>query len=139
MQSAHGNALICFTSGTTGKPKAVTITHEALHSQSLGKLAVCGYKFNDIFLHTAPMFHIGGISSGMAMLMAGARHVFLPKFSAQDTVSLALQHCATALIAVPTMIVDLGKLNKELVSVQTVLVGGGGMNSVQMVGHILDY
>lgn len=84
------------------------------------------------------MFHIGGISSGMAMLMAGARHVFLPKFSAKSTAGLAIQHHATALIAVPTMIVDLGKISKELLSVQTVLIGGGGMNSTQMVGYTPD-
>lgn len=36
-------AIICFTSGTTGRPKGVTISHSALVVQSLAKIAIVGY------------------------------------------------------------------------------------------------
>lgn len=52
-------ALICFTSGTTAAAKGVRITHTALHLQSLVKVAVVGYSSRDVYLHVAPLFHIG--------------------------------------------------------------------------------
>jgi acyl-activating enzyme 14 len=36
------------TLGTTGKPKGVTITHEALIIQSLAKIAIVGYSEDDV-------------------------------------------------------------------------------------------
>lgn len=36
-------AIICFTSGTTGRPKGVTLSHSALVVQSLAKIAIVGY------------------------------------------------------------------------------------------------
>ncbi|GMH38364.1 hypothetical protein BSKO_06248 [Bryopsis sp. KO-2023] len=120
-------AFVCFTSGSTGRPKAVVLSHTALHSQSLAKLAVVSYSYSDVYLHTAPLFHIGGISSGMAMLMAGAKHIFMPKFSGTQAAALARQFGVTALIAVPAMIVDIANQEDPIHSVQTVLIGGGKM------------
>lgn len=54
-----GTALICFTSGASAAAKGVAVSHAALHLQSLSKLAVVGYAASDVFLHTAPLFHIG--------------------------------------------------------------------------------
>ena len=54
-----GTALICFTSGASAAAKGVAVSHAALHLQSLAKLAVVGYNAADVFLHTAPLFHIG--------------------------------------------------------------------------------
>lgn len=89
-----GSALICFTSGTTGRPKGVVLSHANLHVQSLAKLARVGYCREDVYLHLAPLFHIGGLSSLMAVLMAGASQVLgvpssHPPFSHLDMLSHA--------------------------------------------------
>jgi o-succinylbenzoate---CoA ligase len=55
----HGTAFICFTSGASAAPKAVEISHLSLHVQSLAKLAAVGYRIDDVFLHSAPLHHIG--------------------------------------------------------------------------------
>lgn len=63
--------------------------------------------FLQVYLHTAPLCHIGGISSALAMLMAGGRHILLPKFEAKLAVESIDQHCVTSLITVPAMMTDL--------------------------------
>ncbi len=118
--------------GTTGRPKGVVLTHANLHVQSLAKMACVGYNSRDVYLHVAPLFHVGGLSSLMAMLMAGARHVVMPRFEAREALALIASRGVTALIAVPAMVQDLAKAAAAVVgetscaSVLRVLVGAGG-------------
>ncbi|XP_019701467.1 2-succinylbenzoate--CoA ligase, chloroplastic/peroxisomal isoform X2 [Elaeis guineensis] len=127
-------ALICFTSGTTGRPKGVAISHTALIVQSLAKVAIVGYGEDDVYLHTAPLCHIGGISSCIAMLMAGGCHVFIPKFDAKSCFQAIEQLRVTSFITVPAMIADLisygRKANAWISSdnVTKILNGGGGLS-----------
>lgn len=103
----EGAVLICFTSGTTGRPKGVTISHSALIIQSLAKIAIVGYDEDDVYLHTAPLCHIGGLSSALTMLMVGGCHIFIPKFDAKLALEAIKQHHVTSLITVPAIMVDL--------------------------------
>jgi acyl-activating enzyme 14 len=59
LQPSDGTALVCFTSGTTGTPKGAALSHAALHFQSLAKLGTVGYSRRDVYLHMAPLFHVG--------------------------------------------------------------------------------
>ncbi|XP_044508239.1 2-succinylbenzoate--CoA ligase, chloroplastic/peroxisomal-like isoform X4 [Mangifera indica] len=139
-----GAVIICFTSGTTGRPKGVTISHSALVVQSLGKIAIIGYSEDDVYLHTAPLCHIGGLSSAMAMLMIGGCHVLLPKFEAKSALEAIEQHLVTSLITVPTIMADLITLirKKEIWkgkdSVRKVLNGGGSL-SVELIKDAIKY
>lgn len=65
------------------------------------------WTFSQVYLHTAPLCHIGGLSSAMAMLMVGACHVLLPKFEATLAIEAIEQHSVTSLITVPAMMADL--------------------------------
>jgi acyl-activating enzyme 14 len=145
-QPSSGTAFICFTSGTTGTPKGVALSHTALHYQSMAKLATVGYSRDDIYLHMAPLFHVGGISSALAVTAAAAgRHVLMPRYSAAEAWRLMQQHRVTALIAVPTMIDDLARHGAAqrsqggssagcVSSVTKLLVGAGGMSQQLQVG-----
>ncbi|CAK8531127.1 unnamed protein product [Lathyrus sativus] len=130
----EGAVIICFTSGTTGKPKGVTISHEALIIQSLAKIAIVGYSEDDVYLHTAPLCHIGGLSSAMAMLMVGGCHVFMPKFDAELAVDAVEQHTVTSFITVPAIMASLISIvrHKETwnggESVKKILNGGGSLS-----------
>ncbi|XP_028096393.1 2-succinylbenzoate--CoA ligase, chloroplastic/peroxisomal-like [Camellia sinensis] len=103
-------AIICFTSGTTGRPKGVTIRHSALIVQSLAKIAIVNYGEDDVYLHTAPLCHIGGISSAMAMLMVGGCHVLIPKFEANSALKAIEQLHVTSFITVPAIMADIVSL-----------------------------
>ncbi|KAL8489046.1 hypothetical protein ACS0TY_025088 [Phlomoides rotata] len=127
-------AIICFTSGTTGRPKGATLSHSAIVVQSLAKIAIVGYNENDVYLHTAPLCHIGGISSAMAMLMAGGCHVIIPKFEAILACEAIWEHNVTSLITVPTMMADLISSTRtkgtygSFESMKKILNGGGGLS-----------
>ncbi|XP_003594530.3 2-succinylbenzoate--CoA ligase, chloroplastic/peroxisomal [Medicago truncatula] len=130
----EGAVIICFTSGTTGKPKGVTISHEALIIQSLAKIAIVGYSEDDVYLHTAPLCHIGGLSSAMAMLMVGGCHVFMPKFDAELAVGDIERYNVTSLITVPAIMTSLISIvrRKETwkggETVKKILNGGGSLS-----------
>ncbi|CAN8290616.1 unnamed protein product [Cochlearia groenlandica] len=127
--------VICFTSGTTGRPKGVTISHLAFITQSLAKIAIVGYGEDDVYLHTSPLIHIGGLSSAMAMLMVGACHVLLPKFDAEAALQAMEQHHVTCFISVPAMMADLVSVNRTKKSgaqnngVRKILNGGGSLSN----------
>lgn len=131
----EGAVIICFTSGTTGKPKGVTLSHAALIIQSLAKIAIVGYCEDDIYLHTAPLCHIGGLSSAMAMLMVGSCHVLMSKFDAQSAVDAIEQYTVTSLITVPAIMADMVLVirGKETwnggESVKKILNGGGSLSN----------
>lgn len=72
---------------------------------------------DQVYLHTAPLCHIGGISSALAMLMAGACHVITPKFEAKSAFEAIREHEVTSLITVPTMMADLVSYHSYVVFV----------------------
>ncbi len=51
------------------------MSHASLVMQAMAKLHVVGYREDDVYLHCAPLFHIGGLSSMLAMLAVGATQV----------------------------------------------------------------
>ena len=76
-------------------------------AQANAKVETLGYNSGDVYLHTSPLCHVGGLVSWLAMLQVGARHVFMPKYSRTALLRLVPRHRVTAFIAVPAMIVDL--------------------------------
>ncbi|XP_062196617.1 2-succinylbenzoate--CoA ligase, chloroplastic/peroxisomal [Phragmites australis] len=133
-------ALMCFTSGTTGRPKGVAISHTSLIIQSLAKIAIVGYGEDDVYLHTAPLCHIGGISSCMAILMAGGCHVLMPKFDAKSAFDAIREHGVTSFITVPAIMADLlsyagkAKISDCGITVTKILNGGGGLSDDLITG-----
>jgi len=123
--------LYCHTSGTTtGVAKAAMLTHAGICAASAAKLQCVGYDTNDIFLHFAPMFHIGGMSSAHAAFVAGANHIFMKEFDAERVLEVISRERVTAFIAVPTMITMLLRAvprasSSSYPSVKKILIGGG--------------
>lgn len=140
-------ALICFTSGTTGRPKGAAISHSAIIIQSLAKIAVVNYSNNDVYLHTSPLCHIGGISSAHAMMLVGGCHIFQPKFQAFDVLEAIQQYQVTAMITVPAMLKDLTNLisircDKQTeiqVSTLRTILNGSGSLSLDVLNKAIEY
>ena len=96
-------AVILYTTGTTGTPKGVMLTHANLMFGGGASARTRGMVPSDVILGVLPMTHVFGLTSMMvAALIAGAELRLSPRFSAPAVVA-ALQEDVTVLPAVPQM------------------------------------
>jgi acyl-CoA synthetase (AMP-forming)/AMP-acid ligase II len=96
-------ALLAFTSGTTGRPKGVPLTHRSLLTSIRSAMAAWHWSPSDILLHALPLFHQHGLGGLHATLIAGTRLHLMPEFTPEGLVSELERTKATVLFAVPTM------------------------------------
>lgn len=68
---------IYFTSGTTGPPKAVVLTHRNLNAAAMGSIMNLKLQKRDVFLFLAPMYHSGSFSRWLGFLYLGLKTVIL--------------------------------------------------------------
>ncbi|MCD8285425.1 MAG: fatty acid--CoA ligase family protein [Prevotellaceae bacterium] len=68
----EGTADVLFTTGTTGRPKGVMLSHEALMANAENLIEAQGYCPGLTFIVTGPLSHIGSLSKVHASLAAGA-------------------------------------------------------------------
>jgi acyl-CoA synthetase (AMP-forming)/AMP-acid ligase II len=97
-------AVLLFTSGTTGEPKAAVLRHKHLVSYILGSVEFAGADEGDAALVCVPPYHIAGIAAIMSSVYAGRHVVQLPNFSAEAWIDLARKHSISTAFVVPTML-----------------------------------
>lgn len=97
-------ALVLHTSGTTGRPKQVPLTHANLSASSAAVAATLRLSPDDRCLGVMPLFHIHGlVATVLASLRAGASVTCTPGFSAPEVLRWLRTSDATWYSAVPTM------------------------------------
>jgi acyl-CoA synthetase (AMP-forming)/AMP-acid ligase II len=113
---SKGDDIHClvYTSGSTGEPKGVMLSHTAQFIQALEKVNLGHYTRNTTYLSLAPLFHVAGLNSSIAVTLAGGTHVFLHKpegargLGGADLALQAIQqHQVDTLVVVPTMLAAL--------------------------------
>lgn len=92
-----------YTSGTTGGPKGVMLTHRNLWSHTLQIMETSGIT-QGVWLHAAPMFHAADFWAIYALAALGSANVFLPTFDPEEFLRLVEAHGVTDTVIVPTMI-----------------------------------
>lgn len=139
---ADDTAWLFYTSGTTGRPKGVMITHGNIASMTLSYFVdVDEVRPDDAILYAAPMSHGAGIYNFMHVLR-GARHV-VPEsrgFDASEILRLAPAFGSVSLFAAPTMVrrlVDEARESGQTGSgLRTIVYAGGPMYEADILDAV---
>lgn len=121
-------AELFYTSGTTGLPKGVALTHRTLYLHCLYAELGLGFGEDDVILHVVPLFHVNGWGTPHFLTMVGGRHVMLRKFEPTALMDLVQRHRVTRLLGVPTIFNALvnhpDRQRYDLSSLRQAIVGG---------------
>lgn len=125
-------AVLLFTSGTTGVPKAAVLRHKHLVSYILSSVEFASAEDNDAALVCVPPYHIAGIAAVLSSVYSGRHVVQLPNFSADEWIRLARQHAVTTAFVVPTMLARIvealdGQADADMAHLKNLSYGGGKM------------
>ena len=134
-------AQLYYTSGTTGRPKGVQLTHEnvCVHAETAAsELALSG---NDRWGHFAPLFHLADAWATFAITEQGGVHVVARRFEPDPVLELIEKEKVTVTNLIPTMLKRLVESPRartaRLSSVRLVLSGGAPI-APALVRAILD-
>ena len=122
---------MCYTSGTTGKPKGVEYTQRMLWAHTMGMLTPQGLPIadGDVVMPVVPMFHVNAWGLPFAATAGGAKHVFPgPQPEPSDLAALIEEEGVTITAGVPTVWLGLmeyvDEADFDLSALETVVVGG---------------
>ncbi len=125
-------AVLLFTSGTTGAPKAAVLRHRHLVSYMFSAAEFGSAREDEVALVAVPPYHIAGVISVISSIYAGRRVVQLPNFNARAWLDLARREKVTTAFLVPTMLAQIvreleGQSDAGLTSLTALSYGGGKM------------
>jgi fatty-acyl-CoA synthase len=134
---------LCYTSGTTGRPKGVLYSHRALvlHSLACALPDALGISASDVMMPVVPMFHVNAWGLPFTCVMTGTKQVFPgPHLDPVSLLDLVARERVTFTAGVPTIwlgILDaLDKAPKafDTSSLKVMVVGGAAAPQAMIEG-----
>jgi len=95
---------VFYTGGTTGFPKGVMLSHNALAGNAVCNLLDVNYDPDEIILAVSPMFHQAGMCIVIRALVRGCKSVFVEAFDPAKVLPAIASERATFTLMVPTML-----------------------------------
>jgi acyl-CoA synthetase (AMP-forming)/AMP-acid ligase II len=131
---------LMYTSGTTGRPKGVMITHANLAWKNYAHITEFGFRADDIGLACGPLYHVGALDLTTTSLIAvGATTIIHRTFDAASVVDEIERSRVTAVWLAPAMvraILDLPGVERRDLSSVRVLIGGGEKMPIPFIERI---
>jgi fatty-acyl-CoA synthase len=134
-------AHLYYTSGTTGRPKGVMLTHKNVKSHALGTIAELHLTDSDRWFHVAPLFHLADAWATFAVTWVGGMHVIVPTFDPAMVLKLVQEERITLTNLIPTMLnmmvnhPDAGRFDYS--SLRVILSGGASI-APEVVRKIIE-
>jgi len=136
---SEDTAHLYYTSGTTGRPKGVMLSHANVFSHARSAVRELGLGASDRWLHAAPMFHLADAWATFAVSDVGGLHVFLPRFSARDALDILAAERITVTNLIPTMlnlmVKEPGALDRDYA--MRVMLSGGAPIAPEVVRQVI--
>ncbi len=131
-------AVIMFTSGTTGRAKAVPLTWDNLCGSAEVSNAALGRRGADVWQVCLPLYHVGGLQMVVRSFLAASTFILYRRFSADRVLADAAKTGATHISVVDKMLQDMldSPQAANLRRYSCILLGGGPLNA-QTLGRAL--
>lgn len=97
-------AVLLFTSGTTGEPKAAVLRQRHLAAYVISTVEFTGAGAEEAALISVPPYHIAAVAAALSSTYAGRRMVYLDAFAPEDWIRTAAEERITHAMVVPTML-----------------------------------
>jgi acyl-CoA synthetase (AMP-forming)/AMP-acid ligase II len=124
--------LVLYSSGTTGRPKGIMLTNENLSHLPLMARELFRMRQEHVHLVGSPLFHIGGIGTGLSLTALGGRTVLLGDATPESILSAIERERVTHAFFVPAVIQRLVELNeaqpRDLSSLELFAYGAAPMS-----------
>lgn len=124
-------AVILYTSGTTGVPKGVMLTHKNLYANSMSGVSLRDDETRGTTIGVLPLAHIYGFGIMNSMFLLGSSVVIFSKFDAEEVFKVIEKYKVKSFAAVPAMIHAMvyhpNAANYDLTSLETVGSGSAAL------------
>ena len=134
-------AHLYYTSGTTGRPKGVMLTHKNVCLHALGTIAELKLTDGDTWGHIAPMFHLADAWATFALTWVGGCHVMVAQFDAEAVMATIEKERITLSNMIPTMLnlmIKHPKVGEFDFSSLRVILSGGAPIAPEVVRSIME-
>jgi long-chain acyl-CoA synthetase len=138
------NAVILYTSGTTGTPKGAQLTHANLRTNaSVTAATLLRLTPDDVVMGCLPLFHSFGQTCGLnAAVLVGASLTLIPRFAPASALKVIERDRVTVFEGVPTMYVAMlheGRPTADTSSLRLCISGGAALPVEVLTGFIDEF